>query len=103
LSDTGKCSICYGTGRNMFNESCTYCNGTGEHNVLADQYLSNHICQCITWNRKHCPICKKPCHHDSSQTPKQRIEPGHGGMTVPISITSSSTVQPEQKEEFLIV
>jgi len=91
LSDTGKCSLCYGTGKNMFNESCTYCNGTGEHNTLADEYLRNHICQCITWDRLNCPVCKKKCHHDSQQTPKQRIEPGYGGMTSSISYTSSTT------------
>ena len=99
MSEAGTCSLCYGTGKNMFNEVCTYCNGTGEHNVLADQYLDNHICQCITWDREHCPVCKKKCHHDSKLTPKQRIVPGYGGMTAAKSITSSSTAEPETKQE----
>lgn len=99
MSDLGECSICFGTGKNMFNEICTYCNGTGDHNILADQYLANHICQCITWDRKFCPVCKKSCHHDSHQTPKQRIEPGYGGMSATISVTSSSTAETETKQE----
>jgi len=90
MSDVGICAICSGTGKNLFNESCPYCHGTGEHNTLADEYLKNHICQCILWDRTHCPICKKICHHDSSQTPKQTIVPGYGGMTSTISITSGT-------------
>lgn len=99
MSDVGECSICFGTGKNMFNEVCTYCNGTGEHNILADQYMKNHICQCITWDREHCPVCKKACHHDSNQTPKQRIVPGYGGMSATLSYSSSTT---EPKEEEMI-
>jgi len=89
MSDSGNCVICIGTGKNMFNETCTYCNGTGEYNNLAEVYLKNHICQCLLWDRTHCPICKKKCHHTSSQTPKQRIVPGYGGMTSSISYTTS--------------
>lgn len=89
MSDAGTCVICCGTGKNLFNEACPYCHGTGEHNNLAEEYLKNHVCQCILWDRLHCPICKKICHHDSSQTPKQKIDPGYGGMTSTISCTTT--------------
>ena len=50
---------------------------------LAQSYLKNHICQCIVLDRKFCPVCNKPCHHDTSLSPKQTIDSGHGGMSVP--------------------
>ena len=31
-------------------------------------------------DRKFCPICKQKCHHDASLTPKQKIDPGYGGI-----------------------
>jgi RecJ-like exonuclease len=79
------CVICNGIGKNQFNENCTYCNGTGEPNNLAEEYLRNHICQCIVWNREFCPVCKKKCHHDTSLSPKQKIVPGHGGVSLPMA------------------
>ncbi len=29
------CAMCKGTGKNIFNEICIYCNGTGESNSAA--------------------------------------------------------------------
>ncbi len=92
------CDVCVGTGKNLFNETCPYCNGTGEWNDAAVAYVKNHICQCIVWDRKNCPICKKKCHHDSAQTPKQRIEAGYGGMSS--SMKNEST--PQEEEEVII-
>ena len=99
------CDVCKGTMKNIFNETCTYCNGTGKWNDAAAVYLKNHICQCVNWDRKNCPICMQKCHHDSHQTPKQKIDPGYGGMTAPISITSSNDVTTNQsiEEELIIV
>jgi RecJ-like exonuclease len=86
MSDrTDFCVLCNGVGKNQFNENCTYCNGTGEPNNLAEEYLHNHICQCIMWDRKFCPVCKKECHHDTSLSPKQKIDPGYGGLASPKS------------------
>jgi hypothetical protein len=62
---------------------CVYCNGTGEWNQAAQAYVKNHICQCIVLDRKFCPVCNKPCHHDTSLNPKQTIDSGHGGMSMP--------------------
>ena len=93
------CDMCKGNGKNQFNEVCPYCNGTGEWNDAASAYLKNHICQCINLDRKFCPVCEKKCHHDSSQTPKQRIDPGYGGMTATISVTSSNDVTSTQRQE----
>jgi len=93
------CAICEGTGKNTFDETCTYCNGTGESNSLAKEYLKNHICQCIYWDRKFCPICKKKCHHDSTLSPKQKIKPGYGG----IGATSSHDGMIIQEQEGMII
>jgi len=86
------CDVCVGTGKNMFNEVCPYCNGTGEWNEAASAYLKNHECQCIVLDRKFCPVCEKICHHDTSLNPKQTIDSGYGGLSAVKSI-------PEKKEE----
>jgi len=76
------CDFCKGVGSSSTNV-CVYCNGTGEWNQAAQSYVKNHICQCIVLDRKFCPVCNKPCHHDTSLNPKQTIDSGHGGMSVP--------------------
>ena len=76
------CDFCKGVGSSATNV-CVYCNGTGEWNQAAQSYVKNHICQCIVLDRKFCPVCNKPCHHDTSLNPKQTIDSGHGGMSVP--------------------
>ena len=74
------CDFCKGLG--IFGANpCVFCNGTGEWNPAAQGYVKNHICQCIVLDRKFCPVCNKPCHHDTSLNPKQKIDPGHGGMS----------------------
>lgn len=106
MSDESPCVVCKGTGKNFFNESCTYCNGTGEWNDAALAYLNNHICQCLSLDRKFCPICMKVCHHGSSQTPKQTIDPGFGGQASPKKITineSITTTDSLQDVEVLMV
>ena len=57
------CDFCKGVGSTNV---CVYCNGTGEWNQAAQSYVKNHICQCIVLDRKFCPVCNKPCHHDTS-------------------------------------
>ncbi|MCA9812143.1 MAG: hypothetical protein KC483_04695 [Nitrosarchaeum sp.] len=74
------CDFCKGSGK-LASNICVFCNGTGEWNQAAQAYLKNHICQCIVLDRKHCPVCNKPCHHDTSLNPKQKIDPGYGGMS----------------------
>ena len=64
-----KCSICLGSGV-IANMQCPYCNGTGEPNKLSESYFKNHICQCINWDRNHCPICRTKCHHDATLAPR---------------------------------
>jgi len=80
MSSDDNCDFCLGKGKNFVNESCTYCNGTGEWNQAAQSYVKNHICQCIIWDRKFCPVCKKICHHDTTVSPKQVIDSGYGGL-----------------------
>lgn len=78
MSDT--CDICNGSGQ-FLSKECTFCNGTGQWSKAAQGYLKNHICQCIFFDRKFCPVCHKTCHHSTTQNPKQKIDPGYGGMT----------------------
>lgn len=88
-----KCDLCGGKGIFLSNP-CVFCNGTGEWNSAAQGYLKNHICQCIVLDRKFCPVCQKPCHHDTTLNPKQKIDPGHGGM---------SSSESYAKEEVVVV
>lgn len=34
----------------------------------------------------------KECHHNSSQTPKQTIDPGYGGQSSTIRLTSNESI-----------
>ena len=101
MSQDNICLIC--DGKKIFlGHPCTFCNGTGEWNQAGENYLKDHICQCIIWGREFCPVCGKICHHDSHQTPKQKIIPGYGGLSATISYTTSDSVTATQPEEELI-
>lgn len=73
--------MCNGVGRRSNDMICPYCNGTGEWNSVAQAYVKNHICQCVFADRKFCPVCKKKCHHTTSLSPKQVIDPGFDGAS----------------------
>ena len=73
------CAVCDGTGQ-FGKKACAFCNGTGEPSKVAVNYMKTHTCQCYFYDRQSCPVCANTCHHDSSQTPKQIIDPGHGGQ-----------------------
>ncbi len=98
MSSDDYCDICKGKGKNMFEESCPYCNGTGEWNASAQAYLKNHICQCIFLDRKFCPVCSKKCHHDSSLNPKQIIVPGGDGAAPTKNYKTEATMSPKDDE-----
>ena len=85
------CDFCNGAGTFSSNR-CVYCNGTGEWNSAAQAYMKNHICQCILLDRTFCPICNKKCHHDTTLNPKQKIDPGHGGISKDESYKKEVTV-----------
>jgi len=85
------CDMCKGRGE-FLNKECVYCNGTEEWNVAAQAYMKNHICQCIILDRKFCPVCEKKCHHNTTLKPKQKIDPGYGGMSS--RKPESSTIEP---------
>lgn len=74
------CDFCNGMGSFASNK-CVYCNGTGEWNQAAQGYMKSHICQCILLDRTFCPICNKPCHHNTTLNPKQKLDPGPGGTS----------------------
>ena len=88
------CDFCKGLP--IGSKDCVYCNGTGKWNAAAQAYLKNHICQCVFSDREFCPICHQKCHHDSSLSPKQKIDPGHGGQ-------SSGIKNNIPEEEFIVV
>jgi DnaJ-class molecular chaperone len=98
MSNEDYCDFCKGmpTGSKM----CVYCNGTGEWNQTAQAYLKNHICQCIFFDRKFCPVCHKKCHHDASLSPKQKIDPGWGGDSKSFKVDTQTQ---STKEELIIV
>jgi len=104
LSEDNICIICDGK-KIYLGHPCTFCNGTGEWNQAGENYLKDHICQCIIWGREFCPVCGKKCHHDSHCTPKQTIDSGYGGLSATISITSKenfSVTSSQPAEEQLI-
>ena len=87
MSDNdNKCDVCKG-GKTVAGNECPYCNGTGEWNQAGQAYVKNHICMCINWDRKFCPVCLKICHHTTSQNPKQLIGGGGGGISSSESYT----------------
>ena len=83
------CDFCRGAGR-FSSGACVYCNGTGEWNQAAQSYVKHHICQCITLDRSHCPVCNKPCHHDTTLNPKQQINSGHGGAAAGMRLQNAA-------------
>ena len=106
MRDDNTCIICEGK-KTYLGHPCTFCNGTGEWNQPAENYLKDHICQCIIWGREFCPICGKKCHHDSHQTPKQKIDPGYDGttssLTYSVSNTDTNTISVNESQEVVIL
>lgn len=94
------CDVCRGTGKNLFKESCPFCNGTGEWNDAAAAFMINHICQCILLDRKFCPVCELKCHHDTTLSPKCTIDDSPGGLGAAKSV---ETIEPEIPQEEEIV
>ncbi len=92
------CIICKKTGVTFDKRICPFCNGTGEPNNIAEEYMRNHICQCIVLDREFCPICEKKCHHDSSLNPKQIIDSGGDGITPTKSYKTASKSHPLNDE-----
>lgn len=99
MSNDDYCDFCKGISQES--KTCVYCNGTGEWNQAAQAYVKNHICQCIFWDRKFCPVCKQKCHHDASLSPKQKIDPGWDGDASTRNYNVGNDTSP--KEEELII
>ncbi|MCE2498702.1 MAG: hypothetical protein J4F28_06925 [Nitrosopumilaceae archaeon] len=76
-SDSDGCAVCKGSGTiELLDQQCPFCNGTGEPSRPAASYIKSHICQCVFLDRKRCPLCGKPCHHDTPNRPKILLSPG---------------------------
>ena len=70
------CEICGGlvpSGTTI--KICSFCNKIGDSASTSEDSLDYHICGCDTSDRRNCPWCKKPCHHDTSLNPKILISP----------------------------
>ena len=70
------CKICGGTvSSGTANSICSYCISARASTAAAKDTIAPHICGCINADRKNCPLCNKPCHHDTSLSPKILISP----------------------------
>ena len=70
------CAICGNTVSSGTNSNvCSSCSSIRESTMASKDSLGDHICGCINTDRKNCPLCKKPCHHDTSLSPKILISP----------------------------
>ena len=71
------CEICGGgVGSSGTTDTiCLFCSGTKESTPASKGLIKHHICGCNYADRKNCPWCKKPCHHDASLNPKMLIPP----------------------------
>jgi RecJ-like exonuclease len=73
-----KCEVCKGSGKIEALESeCPFCNGTGEYSKAGDSYMKSHICQCVAYDRKNCPLCEKKCHHNTPNRPRLLVGGGY--------------------------
>lgn len=67
------CEICGGiVPLETTNTVCSSCVSIGESK---ENSLADHVCRCINFDRKNCPLCNRPCHHDTSLGPKILISP----------------------------
>ncbi len=70
-----KCEIC---GRlassGTTNTICPFCSDK-KSTLTSTGTIAPHICGCNSTDRRNCPWCKKPCHHDTSLNPKILISP----------------------------
>jgi hypothetical protein len=70
------CEICGGTvSSGTTNTICSYCISARESTTASKDSLIHHICGCINADRRNCPLCDKPCHHDTSLSPEILISP----------------------------
>ena len=70
------CEICGGTvSSGTTNTTCSYCISARESTIASKGSPAPHICGCINADRRNCPLCDKPCHHDTSLSPKILISP----------------------------
>jgi len=70
------CEICGGMiYSRTTNTVCLSCTRNRESTKALKDSPVDHICGCINTDRKNCPLCKKPCHHDTSLNPKILISP----------------------------
>ncbi len=70
------CEICGGTvSFETTTNICSFCNSNKEPTLASKDSLLHHICGCDKADRRNCPWCNKPCHHDTSLNPKILISP----------------------------
>jgi hypothetical protein len=70
------CGICGGpVSGGTVNNLCSSCTNIRESRTASKDPFADHICGCIDSDRKNCPLCNRPCHHDTSLNPKILISP----------------------------
>jgi hypothetical protein len=70
------CEICGGpVSYETTNTLCSFCDKFRSSLLDSKNSIESHICGCNTLDRRNCPWCKKPCHHDTSLNPKILISP----------------------------
>lgn len=70
------CKICGGQVSYKTTDTiCAFCNRSKESVLDSKDSLTYHTCGCNNADRKNCPWCNKPCHHETSLTPKILISP----------------------------
>ena len=62
--------------------TCNVCSNSWSdepNNKKRDGWKQPHICRCLVYDRKTCPVCQKPCHHDT--TCRQQVTTHDDGGT----------------------
>jgi len=76
IGEMKTCEICGGTvSSGTTNNLRSACTGIRESTTASKDSLADPICGCISIDRKNCPWCKKPYHHDTSLNPKILFSP----------------------------
>lgn len=71
------CEICGGgiVSHGTANAVCSSCSSVRKYTMASKGSIEDHLCGCSNTDRKNCPFCMKPCHHDTSLNPKILISP----------------------------
>ena len=76
IGEMKTCEICGGTvSSGITNTICSACTSIRKSTTALKDSFADHICGYVNTDRKNCPWCKKPYHHDTSLNPKILFSP----------------------------